>query len=153
MLKLLKDGAAKIPAMDWSPNGKKLAVANADRVILLFDETGKRRDKFATKPIDAKYGKKSYQVKALVFSPDSTRIAIGQTDNIVYVYRIGETDEKKVICNKFIQSSAVTALLWPSEDRLIIGLIDGKVRIASCRNNKCSTLYKTDVSVISLALP
>lgn len=40
--------------MDWSPNGKKLAVANADRVILLFDETGKRRDKFATKPIDAK---------------------------------------------------------------------------------------------------
>lgn len=37
------------------------------------------------------YGKKSYQVKALVFSPDSTRIAIGQTDNITYVYRIGKT--------------------------------------------------------------
>ncbi|EFO14266.1 hypothetical protein LOAG_14257 [Loa loa] len=138
--------------MDWSPNGKKLAIANADQVILLFDETGKRRDKFATKPIDAKYGKKSYQVKALIFSPDSTRIAIGQTDNITYVYRIGKTwDEKKVICNKFIQSSAVIALLWPNEDRLIIGLIDGKVRIGSCRNNKCSTLYKTDVSVISLA--
>lgn len=40
--------------MDWSSNGKKLAIANADRIILLFDETGKRRDKFATKPIDAK---------------------------------------------------------------------------------------------------
>lgn len=40
--------------MDWSPNGKKLAIANADRIVLLFDETGKRRDKFATKPIDAK---------------------------------------------------------------------------------------------------
>ncbi|KAL3991031.1 WD domain G-beta repeat family protein [Acanthocheilonema viteae] len=149
-----QDGTAKISAMDWSPNGKKLAVANADQVILLFDETGKRRDKFATKPIDAKYGKKSYQVKALVFSPDSTRIAIGQTDNITYVYRIGKTwDEKKVICNKFVQSSAVIALIWPSEDRLIIGLIDGKVRVASCRSNKCSTLYKTDVSVISLAVP
>ncbi|KAM3727543.1 Intraflagellar transport protein [Dirofilaria immitis] len=144
---------AKVPAIDWSPNGKKLAIANADRVVLLFDESGKRRDKFATKPIDAKYGKKSYLVKALIFSPDSTRIAIGQTDNITYVYRIGQTwDEKKVICNKFVQSSAVIALLWPSEERLIIGLNDGKVRVASCRGNKCSTLYKTDISVVSLAL-
>jgi intraflagellar transport protein 172 len=32
-------------------------------VILLFDDTGEKRDKFSTKPIDAKYGKKSYAVK------------------------------------------------------------------------------------------
>lgn len=36
------------------------------------------------------YGKKSYLVKAIAFSPDSTKIAVGQTDNIIYVYRIGE---------------------------------------------------------------
>lgn len=36
------------------------------------------------------YGRKSYVVKGMAFSPDSTKIAIGQTDNIVYVYRIGE---------------------------------------------------------------
>ena len=36
-------------------------------------------------------GKKSYQVTCLAFSPDSTKIAVGQTDNIIYVYRIGET--------------------------------------------------------------
>ena len=36
------------------------------------------------------YGKKSYLVKALAFSPDSTKIAVGQTDNIIYVYKIGE---------------------------------------------------------------
>uniref|UniRef100_A0A915PPW5 Intraflagellar transport protein 172 n=1 Tax=Setaria digitata TaxID=48799 RepID=A0A915PPW5_9BILA len=149
-----QDGAAKVPAIVWSPNGKKLAVANADRVILLFDETGKRRDKFATKPIDPRHGKKSYQVRALAFSPDSTRIAVGQTDNIVYVYRVGKLwDEKKVICNKFVQSAAVITLLWPNEERLIIGLMDGKVRAASCRSNKCSTLYRTNVSVISLAHP
>jgi len=35
-------------------------------------------------------GKKCYQVTSLAFSPDSTKIAIGQTDNIIYVYRIGE---------------------------------------------------------------
>ena len=32
-------------------------------MILLFDDTGEKRDKFSTKPIDAKYGKKSYSVK------------------------------------------------------------------------------------------
>lgn len=26
----------------------------------------------------------------LAFSPDSTKIAVGQTDNIVFVYKIGE---------------------------------------------------------------
>lgn len=36
------------------------------------------------------YGRKSYVVKGMAFSPDSTKLAIGQTDNIVYVYRIGE---------------------------------------------------------------
>lgn len=36
------------------------------------------------------YGKKSYVVKAMAFSPDSTNIAIAQTDNIIYVYKIGE---------------------------------------------------------------
>lgn len=36
------------------------------------------------------YGKKSYTVKGLAFSPDSTKIAVGQTDNIIYVYKIGD---------------------------------------------------------------
>ena len=30
-------------------------------------------------------------MKAIAFSPDSTKIAIGQTDNIIYVYKIGDT--------------------------------------------------------------
>ena len=33
----------------------------------------------------------------LAFSPDSTKLAVAQTDNIVYVYKIGEDfGEKKV---------------------------------------------------------
>ena len=35
-------------------------------------------------------GKKSYLVKGLAFSPDSTKIAVGQTDNIIFVYKIEE---------------------------------------------------------------
>ena len=76
--------------MCWSPNNTKFAVCTYDRVVLLYDEQGERRDKFATKPADAKYGKKSYMVKGIAFSPCSTKIAIGQTDNIIFVYKIGE---------------------------------------------------------------
>ena len=83
-----QDGAAKITALAWSPNNLKLAVCTADRVIILFDDTGERRDKFSTKPADPKYGKRSYIVKGLEFSPDSSKLAVGQTDNIVFVYKV-----------------------------------------------------------------
>ena len=36
-----QDGAAKITALSWSPNNLKLAVCTADRVVILFDDTGK----------------------------------------------------------------------------------------------------------------
>ena len=49
-----QEGAAKITAMAWSPSNTKFAVATYDRVILLYDEHGERRDKFATKPADPK---------------------------------------------------------------------------------------------------
>uniref|UniRef100_A0A183CBP9 WD_REPEATS_REGION domain-containing protein n=1 Tax=Globodera pallida TaxID=36090 RepID=A0A183CBP9_GLOPA len=139
-------------ALCYSPNGRKLAVGTADRHILLFDDKLRRRDKFGTKPVDAKFGKASYLIKCAAFSPDSTKLAVGQTDHIVFVYRLGDTwNEKKVICNKFAQSSAVMAQCWPSESKLIIGLLDGKVRCASASSNKCSTLYRAETAVTVLA--
>lgn len=33
-----------------------MAVCTSDRVILLFDEQGEKRDKFSTKPADSKVG-------------------------------------------------------------------------------------------------
>ena len=40
-------------ALAWAPNHTKLAVCTVDRIVLLFDENGEKRDKFATKPADA----------------------------------------------------------------------------------------------------
>jgi WD40 repeat protein len=45
----------------------------------------------------------------------------------------------------------VISLIWPSESKLIIGLLDGKVRLASAASNKCSTLYKAEAGVCALA--
>ncbi|KAM3856962.1 intraflagellar transport protein 172 homolog [Vipera latastei] len=147
-----QDGAAKVTCMAWAPNNAKFAVCTVDRVVLLYDEQGERRDKFSTKPADAKYGRKSYVVKGMAFSPDSTKIAVGQSDNIIFVYKIGEEwGDKKVICNKFIQTSAVTCLLWPEENTIVFGLVEGKIRLANTKTNKSSTLYGTDSYVVSLA--
>ncbi|XP_075940815.1 intraflagellar transport protein 172 homolog [Anarhichas minor] len=147
-----QEGAAKVTCMAWAPNNTKFAVCTVDRVVLLYDEQGERRDKFSTKPQDSKYGKESYVVKDLAFSPDSTKIAIGQSDNIIFVYRIGEDwGDKKAICNKFVQTNAVACLLWPAEHAIVYGLVDGKVRLANTQTNKSSTIYGTESCVVSLA--
>jgi intraflagellar transport protein 172 len=50
----------------------------------------------------------------MAFSPDSTKLAIAQSDNIVFVYKLGlDWGDKKSICNKFAQSSPITCLIWP----------------------------------------
>lgn len=46
------EGIQKVTSLCWAPNGKKLAVVTTDRVVVLFDETGVRKDKFSTKPAD-----------------------------------------------------------------------------------------------------
>lgn len=40
----------KITSMCWSPDGKRLAVSTSERVVMMYDEDGVRRDKFNTKP-------------------------------------------------------------------------------------------------------
>jgi intraflagellar transport protein 172 len=142
---------SQITAMCWAPNNRKLAVVNVDRVVLLFDENGERRDKFSTKPTDK--GPKNYVVVGMAFSPDSTKLAVAQSDNIVFVYKLGaEWGEKKSICNKFTSAAPVTCLVWPSArpNDLVYAGADGKVKVGQIRTNKPGTLYSTEVPVVSM---
>eukprot|EP01137_Pigoraptor_chileana_P037243 Opistho-2@34026 len=148
-----QDGPAKITALAWSRNHAKLAVVGVDRVVVLFDEMGEKRDKFSTKPADSQ-GPKNYQVKGMAFSPDSTKLAIAQSDNIVFVYKLGaEWGEKKSICNKYPQQSPVTCLVWPHQhaNTVVFGLADGKVRVGNLKTNKSQTLFSTESMVVSIA--
>lgn len=130
----------------------KLAAATSDRTIVIFDENGERKDKFSTKPADQSASRGSYVIRGLAFSPDSTRLAVAQSDNIVYVYKLGEGwNEKKVICNKFTQPSAVSCIIWLASGVIIAGLEDGRVRALHCKNNKSQNLYGTESMVVSLA--
>ena len=142
----------KVTAICWSPNGKKLAVCTADRVVLMFDDEGNRKDRFATKP--AEKGPKNYIVRAMAFSPQSDRLAVAQTDNMVFVYKLGsEWGEKKSICNKFQHSSAITSLVWPLKrsNELVYGLAEGKVKIGQMKTKKPATLYQSESYVTAVS--
>ena len=90
----------------------------------------------------------------MAFSPDSTKLAVAQSDNIVFVYKLGlEWGEKKSICNKFLQSNAgITCITWPLEqpNELVFGLTDGTVKVGIVRSNKGQKLYATESYVTSL---
>ncbi|KAF0975063.1 hypothetical protein FDP41_005816 [Naegleria fowleri] len=146
--------SAKITAMCWSNNNRRLAVADSERSIHLFDETGEKRERFPTKAADGKKGNKLYTITGMVFSPDDVKLAIAQTDDIVYIYRLGlEWGEKKIICNKFLQKSAITCCCWPSmhPSEIVFGLRDGRVRMGNTRNNSATTLYQAESEVVALA--
>ncbi|OAF71469.1 Intraflagellar transport protein osm-1 [Intoshia linei] len=147
-----KDQICEIQALAWSSNCKKMAVATGDLVISLFSETCEQKDKFATKPCDSKYPKNSYIITGIAFSFDGQKLAVAQSDNIIFVYKIGENwGDKKVICNKFFQQTAVTCLIWPKNQEILFGAYDGKVRIANTLTNKSSTLYNSESFVVSMS--
>mmetsp|Transcript_137045 Transcript_137045/g.238278 ORF Transcript_137045/g.238278 Transcript_137045/m.238278 type:complete len:1651 (-) Transcript_137045:230-5182(-) len=88
------------------------------------------------------------------FSPDSTKLAIAQSDNIVFVYKLGlDWGDKKSICNKFQQASPVTSLCWPNGKwtELVFGVAEGKVKMGNLKTNKSVTLYTTDSYVVTIA--
>lgn len=125
-------------------------------MVHVFEETGDRKDKFKTKAADPS-SSHNYVVRSMAFSPDSTKLALAQSDNIVFVYRLGlEWGEKKSICNKFQQSAPITAMVWPNgrDQELIFATADGKVHTIDTRLTQHYTVAATaQLHNISVPLP
>jgi intraflagellar transport protein 172 len=145
------DGMSKVTSISWSQNTTRLATVGADKIVQLFDEHGEKQDRFSTKPADK--AQRTYIVRAIEFSPDSSKLAVAQSDNIVFVYKLGvDWKDKKSICNKFQQTSSVTCLAWPSghPNEVVFGLAEGKVKVGQLKSNKAATLYQTESFVVSM---
>jgi len=145
------DGMSKVTSISWSQNTTRLATVGADKIVQLFDEHGEKQDRFSTKPADK--AQRTYIVRAIEFSPDSSKLAVAQSDNIVFVYKLGsDWRDKKSICNKFQQTSSVTCLAWPTghPNEVVFGLAEGKVKVGQLKSNKAATLYNTDSFVVSM---
>jgi intraflagellar transport protein 172 len=165
-------GGARVHATAYAPNGSRLAVAAGPERVTLYDGAShERRDKFSTKPAD----RGPYAVTALAFSADSTRLAVAQSDGIVFVYKLGAAwGDKKSICNKFPAPVAVTSVAWatgasaaggsghddgglgapPPLAELLFGCADGSVRLGALRSNKSAVEYAHEAGspVLSLAV-
>ncbi len=90
----------------------------------------------------------------MAFSPLADRLAIAQSDCIVFVYKLGsEWGDKKSISNKFQHSSPVNCLVWPVQRPydVIYGLAEGKIKIGQMKAQKNSTLYHTESYVTAIA--
>lgn len=148
------EGLARTQAIAWSPNNKRLAIADYNRVVHLYDEKGERRDKFPVKASDKSVT--DFFITGMVFSHDNSKIAVAQSDNLVSIYRIGmEWGDKKAICNKFPQNSAITCIAWPTAAAQGVELVgfgtqEGKVKVGVLKTNKSQTLYSTEHPVISI---
>jgi intraflagellar transport protein 172 len=137
-------------ALTWSPNGKKLAVCTSDRIVWMFDDQGVRKDKFSTKP--KQDGPKNYIVRQMAFSPQSDRLAIAQSDNTLFVYKLGtEWGEKKTICNKYSHDSSITCVVWPTMRDVCYGLAEGSVFMGPPKSSKPKRLYQHDSYVTCMA--
>mmetsp|Transcript_2625 Transcript_2625/g.6756 ORF Transcript_2625/g.6756 Transcript_2625/m.6756 type:complete len:1758 (-) Transcript_2625:76-5349(-) len=146
------DAMSKVTSISWSSNMTRMGTVGADKIVQLFDENGEKQDRFSTKPADK--AARTYIVKAIEFSPDSQKLAVAQSDNIVFVYKLGtDWKDKKSICNKFAQTSSVTCLAWPSNhpNEVVFGLAEGKVKVGQLRSNKAATLFTTDSFVVAIA--
>jgi len=141
----------KIHGAAWSANNMRLAISQADRKITLFDENGEKKDSFSTKPAKSS---KNYVIREVTFSPDSSRLAVAQSDCIIFIYKLGLSwSDKKTICNKLEQNSPVTCMIWPKikMNEIYFGLADGKVKVGTLKNNQSSVLYSADSYVVSVS--
>lgn len=117
--------------------------------INLIDTRTTKRDKFSLKSCDKRFSRQSFVVNGLDFSPDGTRLAVGQSDCIIYIYKIGQQSQaqhnddmstisdkqsscfgRPVISGRFVCSSPVTCLVW-TEMGIIFGTRDGKIKLIS----------------------
>ena len=128
----------------------RLAVACADRKIYLFDEQGNNKDHFSTKGASGKI----YEIVEILFNPESTKLAVAQSDNIIFVYKLGSNwGDKKSICNKLEQSAKPTCLIWSKTKthEIFFGLADGKVKVGLLGKNNSNTLYSYQSPCVSIS--
>ncbi|KAJ6223282.1 hypothetical protein RDWZM_001827 [Blomia tropicalis] len=173
-LNLVHDGSdseirlTRIECIAISSEATKLAACfSTSNHIALFDLiTNQECDKFALKSnvtsksaptnhgssVDGIIGKKSFQVRGICFSPgDGDRLAVGQTDCVIYVYRIGSNwGEKKTIVNKFNLASPVSGLYWLPQG-LLYSSFDGRVKFIQTQSNKMFSVLSSNSICVSLA--
>ncbi|XP_063720339.1 intraflagellar transport protein 172 homolog isoform X2 [Symsagittifera roscoffensis] len=148
----ISDGAVKIQAAAWSHDGKLFAFVNAAKRLFIYDaeDLSSHKEVFTLKAREKNtlFGNQSFVVKGIAFHPSGTKIAIAQSDDVVFMYKFqsapGVWDGKKSISNKFLFESTPTCIYWPRlelgqefDKCFFVGNLQGEVR--KCKTNSKKT--------------
>lgn len=145
---------SRIECCSWSGSGNRLALCTSinNQIVLFSGPSFERKEKFALKAVDKNFSRTSFVVKGISFSPDSNRIAIGQTDNVIYVYKVSEDgSDKKSVVGKYALPSACTCLYW-HDAGIVFGSADGKVKLVQTSTNRMANVISSNAMVISMAV-
>ena len=148
------DANNRIEYIAWSVNSSRLAVCtcNNNHILLLSGSSFEKKEKFALKPIDKSADRKSFAVKGIAFSSDSTKLAIAQSDCGIFVYKVGDSvGEKKTVAAKYSLPAPCTSLVW-HETGIIFGSADGKIKLIATSTNRMSGIIGSNSMVISMSL-
>jgi intraflagellar transport protein 172 len=148
------DKICPVRVLSYSPSGQKLLSVNEGKLIHFYNVDGEMKDKFTPKVSDKAKGARVV-VTCLCWSPDSEKVVLALSDNVITVYQLGsEWGEKRSISNKFPQTEPVTSIIWPSNqpNMFFFGLADGKVRYVNLREKRMGTLYAHSSYVTTLVI-
>ncbi|MBX5450222.1 serine/threonine-protein kinase [Thermogemmatispora sp.] len=105
----------RILALAWSPDGKYLAAAGEERVVLVWE--------VATRRIICTYRGHHGSIAALAWSPDSRQLASGGEDRTVHVWEPATTTGSNIRIY-YGHHDKVNALAWSPDGRLVASASD-----------------------------
>ena len=141
-----KNQISKICSLSFSPTNKNIAVACQDNNIYLFNEQGEIKETLSTLSFGPKT--KAYEIIQIQFNQEGNKIAVAQSNDIIYVTNLGERISS---CNKFIQDARPTCLIWPRPKEIFFGLYNGKIKKGLIDNNSTEFLYKYESPCVSIS--
>src|SRR6266849_3756643 len=116
----------------WSPDGKRLALGEADSTVQVWDATSGKRT--------LTYRGHSGTVEAVAWSPDGTHIASGSFDHTVRVWN-SSTGEQALTYRG--HTNRVWAVAWsPDGKHIASGSEDRTVRVWDGRTGRTMVIYR-----------
>jgi eukaryotic-like serine/threonine-protein kinase len=123
--------SAAVLKIAWSPDGKKIASASADKTVHIWNPTSKTPTLI--------YRNHSKPVSAVAWSPDGSRIVSGSWDTTVQVWNV-KTGRKLLTFRGFSQE--VSSVAWSPDGKIIAcGSLDTTVQVRQADSGSRLFMY------------